>query len=222
MKRFRRLLGSLLVALSVLAVVQTAREILLWKRGFSAYLEESPLERTIRFGGHTFTVVDDQPSDVAHSETAFEGTVQLLMDGRPLHSPARALVRRGRADLGRYHMWLDAWVFRDRATSEQTLWFAQRRESAATLGPRFEVTEVSADGAIRTRQLRGWQLGSDYRLFRATQFVRRGEWSVFPLAVGDVAGLFPLLLLVLPLGTFLVGILLMRQGRGAGTPVAAV
>ena len=71
MGRITRLVGVVLVGLSALAVVQTAREIVLWELGNRAYAEEYSQERPFTFAGHTFTVADDQLVDSIHSQAEF-------------------------------------------------------------------------------------------------------------------------------------------------------
>jgi hypothetical protein len=211
----------LLTALSLAAVVQSAREYLLWEGGRRDYVEVSFLEQPFTFAGHTFTVEDDQPTDSSDSEAQYEGTARLLMDGKPLGAPSRALVRRGRRDLGRYHLWFDAWQFRERAGGRNTLWLARRLQPDSTIGPRFEVITVAEDGAQRTRLLSTWQLGTTYPLFRATQFIRDGTSAAIPLSMLD-ASIFPPTLLVFPIGTLALGVYLIRHGRrGDSDRVAA-
>ena len=118
--------GGLLIAISLAAVVQSVREYALWQAGAN-YAEESFLPLPIVFGGHTFTIRDDQPYDSGGSEQEYEGSVQWIRDGVPFESASRARVRRGRNDIGRYHLWLDAWKIRERATGQKTLWLARRR-----------------------------------------------------------------------------------------------
>jgi hypothetical protein len=209
MVKAKRLVGAVLVGLSLLAVAQTIREVVLWELGTRKYSEESPGGPTVYFAGRRYEVRDDQPMDSVHSQAAHEGTIQPLVDGAPVGPPSRAMVRRALTNLGRYHGWYDAWIFRERPNGEQSLWLARRIQPTATDSPRFEVTVVSAGGTSRTRILRGWQLGSDYRHYRATQFMRGGTWAI-PLALGSFV-FFPILFLIFPVGTLVVGILLVRS-----------
>jgi hypothetical protein len=86
----------------------------------------------------------------------------------------------------------------------------------------FELTTVTSDGTRRTEMLQGWQLGSDYRRYRATQFIRDSLWTSLPLALGETIGVFPLLLLVFPMGTFAFGVFLIRRGLRSTQPTPAV
>jgi hypothetical protein len=201
---------------SLLSVIQTGREIALWEFGRRAYDEQYPQDRTFSFAGHTFSVTDDQPVDSEHSQTAHEGTIQLLLDGHPLGPLSRARVRRGLQDLGRYHLWLSARIFRDRVTGEKSLWLARRLQPTEGDSPEFEVTEVTHAGGHETRIFSAYQLGAEYRRFRATQIVRDGLWTVFPLSLSEVAGFAPVFLLLFPFGTLVVGLLLVRSRRPGG------
>jgi hypothetical protein len=187
------------------------REYLLWESGAQQYREDSYLERPFTFAGQPIDIRDDQPTDSVTSEREYEGVIQILIDGQPLGPPARALVRRGRTDLGRYHLWFSAWTFTDRATGRTTLWLARRHQPDSTEGPRFEVTTVAEDGTRETRLLRQWQLGTSYPLFRSTQFVRDGSFFAIPLSMLE-AFIFPPILLMFPIGTLIVGVVLVRRG----------
>lgn len=211
MSKVVRTIGDALVGLSLFAVAQTVRELALWELGGRPFAEESVEEPAIEFAGHVFTVADDQPVDHTSGQSEYEGKIQPLMDSHPMSAASRARVRRGPEDLGRYHLWYSAWLFRERASGRTTLWLARRLQPSNADWPRFEVTVVQPDGSVRTRVLRGAQLAGEYRLYRATQFVRQGTWSVLPLALGDVIGLFPLFLAIFPIGTFALGVWLIRR-----------
>lgn len=77
----------------------------------------------------------------------------------------------------------------------------------------FEQLIVHSSGVVETRVVRGWQLAFDYRSFRSTQFVRSSEWEVLPLDLSGVAGFFPVLLLLFPVGMLIGGIVLLRRSR---------
>ncbi len=198
----------LLVGLSVLAIVQSAREYLLWERGASTFQEQGFDTQPIEFNGHRVTVSDDQPTDSVHSETEYEGAIQLTMDGSPLGQPSRAGVRRGRSrpgDLGRYHGWFDAWQFRDRASGALTLWLVRRIQATDRARPQFEIITIDDDGHRQVRLLRGYQLGVSYPLFRSTQFVRDASpLSGVPLSVLDFV-IAPVFLLIFPFGSLVLG-----------------
>lgn len=174
------------------------------------YSEASILDHPFRFAGRTFAVADDQPTAAVNDEVGHEGIVQILMEGKPLGEPSRALVRRGRTDLGRYHLWFDAWIFQERATGRRALWIARRIQVRDDVRPAFEVVTVQEDGSVATRRYRTYELGADYRLFRTTQFVRDGTSSAIPLSMLEAVYFWPLLLFY-PIGSLALGVILIRR-----------
>jgi hypothetical protein len=201
----------LLVLFSLAAIVQSTREYALWETGQRTYDEDSFLALPIVFGGHSFDIRDDQPRDTAYSEDEYEGSVQWMRDGAPYESPSRARIRPGRNDIGRYHLWLDAWRFYERATGRTSLWLVRRLQPGNTGRPQFEVITVEQDGSTRLQRLRTWELGRSFPLFRATQFVRDGTSSAIPLSMLE-AFIFPPILLVFPVGSLALGLILLRRG----------
>lgn len=204
-------MGWSLILLSILSVVQSWRELRLWRDSMSRYVEDNLDARVFSFGPYTVTVSDDQPDDGLHSEQEWAGTLRVEIDGRPLGSPSFAGIRRSRTDRGRYHSWMDAWTFRDVDTGRRTLWLTRRLQPPGTWQPRFEVTVLDTAGTVQTRTYRADQLGASFPLFRSTQFLRWGE-SAFPLSVLDWV-VFPVALLVFPFGTFFVGGCLVFRSR---------
>lgn len=207
----RRAFGFLLIALSIASVVQSVREVVLWEGGQSRYDERFITQRRFRFAGQSFEVVDEHPYAPRSGEAEVPGTIRLLANGSMIGAPSRAEVRPGHDDLGRYHLWFDARIFRDRRSGDSTLWMA-RRIGADGSSPRFEVTTIRADGARTRRLFRTHQLGRSYPLFRTTQFLRGSSFWVVPLSVLDF-GIFPPFLLVFPIGTLVFGIILLRRRR---------
>src|SRR5262245_2179483 len=114
MRKLTRSLGWVLLALSVAAVVQSTREFLLWSEGARTFDEIPLLGQPLTFGGHRIAIEDDQPLDPVPSQEGFEGRLWMTIDGVPVGSPSRAMVRRGLSGLGRYHLWLDAGQFQER------------------------------------------------------------------------------------------------------------
>jgi len=211
----RRIAGVGLIVFSLLAVLQTAREIALWTYGEHRYDERALEQQPVEFAGHRISVTDDQSTDSVPSETETHGTIQPIIDGVPLGFPSIAGVRRGRRDLGRYHGWYDAWVFRDRRSADSVLYLARRVQPRSSESPRFELTTVDGSTrAVTRRVLTGWQLAWSFPTFRSTQFIRDNTWTALPLALGDLLGFFPLAVLVFPVGTAVVGYLLARRPRG--------
>ena len=213
MRATKSIVGWSLVVVSLLAVLQTARAIGLGEIGGRRYTERSVQDSSLTFAGRTIEIRDNVPHTETGSQRETDGELQIRIDGKPLDMMSHARVRVGLTDLGRYHGWLDAWVFITRRTNDSSLWVARRIQTAAKGGTHFELDIIHSNGDVKTRMVRGWQLGFDYRSFRSTQFVRSGEWEVLPLDVGDLAGLFPVALLLFPIGTFVAGIALVHRSR---------
>jgi hypothetical protein len=214
--RLRWIIGGILAAVSVASIIQSFREYLLWERGSRRYDERPLLERPFRFAGQSFTVADSHPYTPAGegeytSEAAVWGTIQVFRDQSPLDSRSRAEVRPGRKDLGRYHLWFDASVFRDKQSGDSALWMARRIEAEGSR-PLYEVITIAADGGEIRRLLRTHQLGRSYPIFRSTQFLRGSTFFVVPLSVLDFF-IFPPFLLIFPVGTLITGLLLVRSGK---------
>ncbi len=227
--RMRWIFGVMLVAVSVASIIQSFREYRLWERGNQRYDERSLLERPFRFAGRSFTIADGHPfsppGDGEYTaEAAVSGTVQILRNQSPLGPPSRAEVRPARNDLGRYHLWFDAWVFRDKQSGDSALWMARRIEAEGSR-PRYEVITITDDGIETRRLLRKHQLGRSYPVFRSTQFLRGSSFFIVPLSVLDFF-IFPAFLFIFPIGTLIIGLLLIRGGKKrysarAGEPVVA-
>jgi hypothetical protein len=213
------------VLLSVLAVMQSVREVIFWETGEGRYEEDSFLDLPIVFAGDTFNIRDDQPRDTAYSEDDSPGSVQWMRNSQPFGPVSYAGVRRGRDDIGRYHLWLDAWTFREDATGKTSLWLTRRLLPNGRGRPMFEVITVQQDGRTRIEHLSAWQLSRSFPLFRSTQFVRSGRASGIPAAMVETFLLspFPLsmleglflwpILLVYPVGSFFLGLSLLRRNN---------
>lgn len=211
--KLRRVLGSILIVISGVSIVQSTREYLLWESG-DGVEQRDIRDRAFRFAGRSFTVEDEHPyiprrQGEYNSEAAVPGTIRLTSGGSVLGAPSRAEVRPGRNDLGRYHTWFDAAVFRDTRSGDSVLWMARRIQPEGSR-PVFEVVTVSADGTQNTRVLRAYQLGQSYPLFRSTQFLRGSTFFVVPLSVLEFF-VFPPLLLLFPFGALALGIVLARM-----------
>jgi hypothetical protein len=211
MRPTRSVVGWGLILFSLISVIQTARAIWLWESASRCCTERSVQSAPITFAGSTIEVSDNLPRTATGSQSASQGEIQLRIDGQPVGVPSRAAVRSGLTDLGRYHGWLDAWVFTDRG-SDSSLWITRRLQPAANDPVRFELVIVRSNGAVERRTVHGWQLAFDFPSFRSTQFIR-SEWEVLPLDVSEVAGFFPIFLLLFPLGTLVAGIVLLVRSR---------
>ena len=208
-----RIVGICLVIVSALSIVQTIREIALFEIGRSAYSETLLRNVPIRFAGRLVSVSDDQPNNASHSQQQVDGILRLTIDSTLL-APSYARVRPGIDDLGRYHGWLNAWIFRSFARSDSTLWLARRIQPSESKQPRYEFTIIGSDGNVDSNTVWGWQLATSYLRYRSSQFVRSADWTVMPLSVAAGFGLSPILWLIFPIGTLAFGLILLRRTRG--------
>ena len=206
-------MGCGLVVLSLISVIQSARAFALWETGVRRYTEHDVQNLPITFAGQRIEIQDDRPHTATGSQSESSGRVAIRLNGRLQSAASHAAIRTGLDNLGRYHGWLDAWIFVARAGGDSTLWIARRLQETESASPRFRLLIVHASGAVETRTVRGWQLGFDYPSYRSTQFVRSGEWEVLPFDVSDAAGIFPILLLVFPVGSLIAGVFLLKSSR---------
>jgi hypothetical protein len=224
MMRPSRFVGAALMTISLLAVADTGADLWLSVRGFRTYDNHMIDGRRFAFAGHRIVLEDDQPIDTVSHERETPGMLTVSIDGRAVGAPARVGVRRGRPDTGRYHTWFTATVFTSRATADSSLWLA-RKVRLGRRDTRYELTEIRGDGSTRTRMLRGWQLGLDYRTEEATGLLTWDSWWPTPLDLSGFVFVAPLLL-IYPIGTFVLGVVLWRRGRErvmpSQRPVAAI
>ena len=201
------------MAISLLAVLDTARAWLLSIRGWRVYSVNDVSGRRFAFSGHQVVLEDDQPTDTLSREHEREtpGMLSIMIDGRAVGVPSRVGVRRARPNDGRYHSWFDARIFTSRASGDSSLWLA-RKIPLGRGSANYELTELDSDGSIHTRMLSGWQLGLDFRASEVTGLLTWDSWWPFPL---DVIGFvfFPLLFVIYPIGTFVAGSVLWGPGR---------
>lgn len=213
MSAIARACGVFLVAISVLSIAQTLREVVLFESGESKYPEGPALRLPIHFGGHVVAVADDQPHMPGDTNTyykATQGRIQVFIDSHPHGEPSTARIRVTLDGLGRYFGWVDALQFKKSNDSDASVWFSRRIQKTASAPPIYEITTIDGNGAIATDTFPAWRLGTDYHRFRATQFMQTGT-HVMPLSMADVLGVMPIFVLVFPLGTLLLGVLLLRR-----------
>jgi len=217
--------GLLLVTVSVVPVIQMTREVLFWERGGRRYDERVITALPIRFGGHTLAIADSLPhSD--YSEDAHRGTAQILLDGKPLGEPQRAMIRPGRRDIGRYHGWIAASIFRDLRSGHETLWAGRRVESPGLQDQTFEIVRIDKSGAVSSSRVQYEQRADSYPQFRTIQSLSDSLPTVyaFSMANGWPSLLVPILY---PWAIFVLGLILLRAGwresqRKPGTIVPTV
>jgi hypothetical protein len=105
--------------------------------------------------------------------------------------------------------WFSLVRFTDRATGDSTVWFARRLQPADSVRPRFEIIRIDARGRYEVETRDRDELRSEYRVARVTQFLAEDAPSGFPFSMIQFL-FFPVLLLLHPIGTVLLGVRLVR------------
>ncbi|MDB4914143.1 MAG: hypothetical protein JWM95_1787 [Gemmatimonadetes bacterium] len=139
--------GAALIAISLLAVVDTIRAGVLEERGRSRYDNRMVSLRRFAFAGHQVALEDDQPTDTVSHQHETPGMLRVMIDGRVVGTPSRVGVRRGVANASRYHSWFQATVFTSRANGDSSLWLA-RKVRRGRSDSHYEITEINSDGSI--------------------------------------------------------------------------
>jgi hypothetical protein len=206
-----RVVGIVLLSVSVFAIVQTAREV---AQGVNAEWTETPLNDTVfAFAGRSIEITKQATAD-ARSEPARVQQERVRIDGVDMGTAVSTrMATWAFLPNQRSPHWFDALKFVDRAGGDSSLWLARRLQVADSVPPRFEIITVDAQGNIGVHQYAQDEVRSEYRVRAATALIAENSRSQFSLSVVGLA-LVPYLLLVFPIGTGLVGIVLIRQPRG--------
>ncbi len=207
----------MLVATSALAILQSFRESRLFDRGFAEYKEDFAFDLPLSFKDHTITLTDSLPTDTSLGQAERNGSVTIAIDGHPISSEY-ASIRPGQESMGRYHLWIEAVTFYDRANGQSVFLLAQRLQPNGHGRARVRVVTIPESGAMTLDTLPRYAFFPTYPRFRASQFVRDGAYSPFPFSVLD-GFLFPLVFVVFPLGSLVVGVVLLRRAK-AGSSAA--
>ena len=207
--------GLLIAAVSALPMVQGVREDAFWRAGDERFHEESLQDLPLRFAGHAITIEDPLSRGGPPSEAEERSFARVLLDGQEILPMRPAIVRPGRSDIGRYHLWIDAWIFTDRRTGEKSLYLG-RRLSAPALGVRpYDLLVVSADGSYRLRRLSFADRAESYPIWRTIQFLNDGTETVYPFSVSNI---WPTLLVPVfyPNTTLVLGAVMLGIGLWLG------
>jgi hypothetical protein len=108
--------------------------------------------------------------------------------------------------------WIDVVKFVDQASRDSSLWISRRLQRADTVPPVFEIITLDTAGSYRVQQHTRDEVRADFRISFATGLIAEDAPTAFPLSVAELAG-FPLLLLFFPLGTAVLGIILVWPRR---------
>ena len=208
--RFRSAVGFVLFVPSVVAVVQTAREVL---QSFGSSWTESPMvSNAFTFAGRAITIVKPTIAAVG-VKSPWVQQERVRIDGIDVGEATdrRMSTWPFQADRRSPH-WFDAVKFVDRAGRDSSLWIARRLQVADTVRPRFEIITIDAAGQHHVQMRAQNELRGEFRLRAVTALVAEDPRPEFPLSVVDFIW-FPYLWLAFPIGTGLLGVLLLRPPR---------
>jgi hypothetical protein len=211
--------GLLVTAISAFPIIQELREDAFWRAGQARFQEEQLLDQPLRFAGHTITIEDPLPRGGPPSEKAERGEVRVLLDGHEVLPAQPVMVRPGQRDLGRYHLWIDAWIFTDRRTGTSFLQVGRRRSGVAGAGRAYDFLRVDANGSHAVRRLSHAQRAESFPTWRTIQFLNDGTDSVYFFSLTNT---WPTVFVPLfyPQTTLVIGIALLvigwrERGRAA-------
>ncbi|MEP6780543.1 MAG: hypothetical protein ABJC26_11685 [Gemmatimonadaceae bacterium] len=218
MPRSTRMIGGILVAISVFSALQMVREILFWEYGEKHYgISNERYAPQFSFAGHEFSVTDNLSVDTASRRkdysNAYEtkpGFIQVTMDGLPLGALQRAEIRHIQEGTGRYYGWYSAQLFLTGAGRDSVLYIARRIQPDSSQTARFEIRTIASNGTQHVRMLHDWQLDWDFRDYMSTSLLAQDSWLLFPLSAGAF-GMLPFLWIIFPIAPFVIGIFLFRR-----------
>jgi len=201
--------GLVLLGVSIVPAIQTGRALIFWDRGQQRYDENSRQVLPLQFAGRVVTLQDSLPELTPPSEQEQPGTVRVFL-GTALVFPARSVrVRPGRkkTDIGRYHLWLDAWVFVDRRTGDSTFMLGQRVGLADAPPVRYDVLTIRSNGDTDVGTIAPGDRASSFPVYRTIQFLNDDAPSVY---LFDLTQVWPTIFIpiLFPVATGLVGLIL--------------
>ena len=160
------------------------REIVFWERGAARFDEQVVTDNPIRFGGRAIQFRDSLGA-LPPSEAAFPGLVEILIDEQVVSKGQEAMIRPGRRDIGRYHLWITAGIFRDRRTGSEDLWLGRRIESKGSARA-YEIIRINQAGRLSTDRVALRQRADSYPLYRTVQFLSDESPTVYWGSLGNV------------------------------------
>ena len=181
-------LGLVFLALSIPPLIQTARANTFWHRGQEDYTEQPLVHLPLAFAGHTLRIEDSMIELTNSSGTAQLGTVQVFLDDTRLFPPSLAEVRPGisKSDFGRYHLWMDAWVFVDRNSRDSVLMFGQRTGAPDQAATGYNIVTIRSDGRTQVEPIAPSNRARSFPVYRTIQFLNDEAPSVYPFDLTQV------------------------------------
>ena len=212
----RRFVGVVLLSLSSLAVVQTAREA--WQELGTPWTWTPISDTAFTFAGHSI-VIEKPPRADAGPRRAWVPQEQVRIDGVAVGAATglRMATWPYQVDRRSPH-WFDAIKFVDRAGRDSSVWLARRLQVADSVPPRFEIITVDAQGHSTVQVHPQSEVRGEYRRGTVTALIAEDPSQEFPLSVVGLLWV-PYLLLVFPIGTGVLGVVLLRRSRAASAAV---
>lgn len=181
--------GCVLLSLTAIPIVQQVRDHWFRTAGRRAYTESPATENPLRFGGRVLRVEDRAPDGAAAPNPGAEvwRTARVLLDGAELltEAPLRVRTIREQDDLGRYHFWIYARIFEDRATGAEQLWLGRRVHQGEGPRPLFEVVTVDRTGAVTVDTVGLDDRADSYPLYRTLRFLSPAAMAAFEFTLLD-------------------------------------
>lgn len=210
--RIRGVVGVVLLSLSSLAVVQTAREA--WQELGTPWTSTPMSDTAFTFSGRSI-VIKRPPRVDAGPRPALVPQERVLIDGVAVGAATglRMATWPYQGDRRSPH-WLDAEKFVHRAGRDSSVWLARRLQVADSVPPRFEIIAVEANGQTSVHVYGQSEVRGEYRRGTVTALIAEDPRPEFPFSVVGLLWV-PYLLLVFPIGTGIVGVVLLRSARSA-------
>ena len=206
-----RFVGAGLLVISTISLVQTVRELLplltrRWTETTMTHHRFTFAGRAIEISRPTDAEIGATPEAVLQERVRIDGVSVGEATGR------RMATWRMRND-ERSSEWLKAVIIEDRKDNDSSLWIARRLQPAETDEPRIETITVDAAGAVNVRMHSADNVDGAYQLSVATATITDQPRLDFPLSAAAWGVWVPFLWLVYPIGTGVLGFVLLREPR---------
>lgn len=206
-----RLVGAGLLIISTVSLIQTVRELM--PLFTHRWVETTMNIPAFTFAGRSIAIIAPSGAEIqGGSETVVQERVKI--DGSEVGAATgRRMTTWRMRDDRRSPEWLKAVIVEDRKTRDSSLWIARRLQASDSERPRIETITVDAAGVVSVRTHAADRLGGDRRLRAATETITDEPLLDFPLSVAVWGVWMPYLWLIYPIGTGVLGFVLLREPR---------
>ena len=205
--------GIALLAVSLLSLVQTGREV--YQSTGTNWTESPWAGDEFRFAGRIIKVIRP-PRRPGAAETALVPQERVLIDGVPVGDTAGLRMASWPFDHRRSPHWFDAITFINHAGTDSSFWIGRRLQLADTIRPRFEIITLDARGELTVQMLSSDQLQREYRMSETTALIAEDVLPGYPLSLVGFAMfpvIWPIVPMIFPIGTSVYGFILLRRSR---------